>query len=323
MRRVLPTAIALPLLLLLLLFSSCDLSGLQILEGQKASEERNTFIIDEPVVIPSSFSLLLTTDQHFIRKDSGVYYETEAFFIWVEEYQNEHTTSDSDLQLTHMISMGDITENSQVEEFLLFADFAHRLDSLGISTTLALKGNHDIRPGTNSLADWKTHVEKYSPYSYHAFVHKGVSFYLLDTANRTLGRIQMQELQEAVKKDDKRPKLFFSHMPLYGKPFLPYTVLSDSQERESLIRLMVENKGLLFLAGHHHQGDILHSFRRTTSEFILGAFHGRNSLIETIKPRWYLLHFDAENTTITITRYQVESKGNITEKVMAILPTEP
>jgi len=47
---------------------------------------------------------------------------------------------------------------------------------------------------------------------------------------------------------------------------------------------MVENKGMLFLAGHHHQGDLLHSFRSTTSEFILGAFHGRDSFIEQIRP---------------------------------------
>jgi len=70
---------------------------------------------------------------------------------------------------------------------------------------------------------------------------------------------------------------------------------------------MVENKGMLFLAGHHHQGDLLHSFRSTTSEFILGAFHGRDSFIEQIRPRWYLLHFSAEEETITITRYQVEN----------------
>jgi len=64
---------------------------------------------------------------------------------------------------------------------------------------------------------------------------------------------------------------------------------------------------MLFLAGHHHQGDLLHSFRSTTSEFILGAFHGRDSFIEQIRPRWYLLHFSAEEETITITRYQVEN----------------
>jgi len=45
--------------------------------------------------------------------------------------------------------------------------------------------------------------------------------------------LQMQELQKAVKRDN-RPKLLFSHMPLYGKPSLLYTVLCDTQEREDL-----------------------------------------------------------------------------------------
>jgi len=99
-------------------------------------------------------------------------------------------------------------------------------------------------------------------------------------------------------------------------------VMCDTQERETLIRLMVENNVMLFLAGHHHQGDVLYSFRRTTSEFIVGAFHGRDSLIEQIRPRWYLLHFNVKDKEITITRFQVESNKRITETVMATLAVE-
>jgi hypothetical protein len=98
--------------------------------------------------------------------------------------------------------------------------------------------------------------------------------------------------------------------------------LSDTQERENIINLMVNNKGMLYLAGHHHMGDVLYSFRNTTSEFILGAYHGRDSFFEKTKPRWYLLYFDAKDATITITRYQVEENKEITQKVMATLPVE-
>lgn len=316
MRRML--LVAGVLLLLSLLCVSCDLSMLHILDGEKASEEKNTFIIEKPYEAPTSFTLLLTSDQHFSRSDSGVYYETEAFLAWVRKYQADHATSASEFRLTHMVSLGDITDNSRTEEFIQFVAFKDRLADEGI-TTYAVKGNHDIRSGTNCIADWKTHTGQYS---YQALEHKGVSFYLLNTANRTLGRIQMEELLEALTLDDRRPKLFFSHMPLYGKPSLLYTVLGDSQERENLIRLMVKNKGMLFLAGHHHQGDLLYSFRSSTSEFILGSFHGRSSQIEHTKPRWYLLHFSVEKKTITITRYQVEDDRSMTETVMASLPVE-
>ena len=305
------------LLLSQFLFFSCDLSMLQILDGEKASEDKNTFIITEAFENPSSFTLLLTSDQHFSRTDSGVHYETEAFLAWVKQYQVDHATSDAEFKLTHMISLGDITDNSRSDEFKQFADFKNRLTLEGI-TTYAVKGNHDIRPGTACIADWKTYTAQYS---YQALAYKGVSFYLLNTANRTVGRIQMKELQEAVVQD-KRPKLFFSHMPLYGKPSLLYTVLCDTQEREDIITLMVENKGMLYLSGHHHQGDVLYSFRSTTSEFILGAFHGRDAFMEQIKPRWYLLHYSTEDKEITITRYQVESDSRITETVMATLPVE-
>ncbi|HKL57032.1 MAG TPA: metallophosphoesterase, partial [Sphaerochaeta sp.] len=279
-----------------------------MLDGEKASEDKNTFIITTDAegnaitsTSPTSFTLLLTSDQHFHRDDSGTYYEEDLFHDWVSSYQSDHPASEGETHLTLMVSLGDITDNSLPCEFQYFVAFKNKLSSLGI-TTYALKGNHDIRPGTDHLAYWNTYVGQYS---YQAFEYRGVSFYLLNTAPRTMGRVQMQELKEALKQDMTRPKFFFSHVPLYGKATILYTVLSDMQERENIISLMVQNKVMLFLSGHHHQGDLLHSFRRTTSEFILGAFHGRNSLIETIKPRWYLLHFDAENTTITITRYQV------------------
>ena len=62
--------ILLALALLVFLFSSCDLSILQMLNGENASEDINTFVITEAYEIPSSFTFLLTSDQHFDRKDS-------------------------------------------------------------------------------------------------------------------------------------------------------------------------------------------------------------------------------------------------------------
>ncbi len=305
------------LILLVLLFACCDLATIQFLTGEIASPVSNTFVTTGAEESPSSFTLLLTSDQHFTRREGGVHYEEDLFLQWVATYQSDHPASEEAEHLTHMISLGDITEDARSEEFTYFSEHREKLAVQGI-TTYAVRGNHDIRPGTNCTADWKTYV---SPYSYQAFEHRGVSFYLLDTANRTLGRTQWRQLQEAVQQD-KRSKLFFSHMPLYGKPSLFYLVLGDTQERENLIRLMVENKVSLYLCGHYHQGDLLHSFRRTTSEFILGAFHGRDSLFEKTKPRWYLLCSNAEEGTITITRYQVESDRSISEAVMAVLPVE-
>lgn len=313
------------LVLILLLLSSCDLSMIKIIEGEKASEEKNTFIIEDALENPSSFTLLLTTDPHFGRLDDGVFFTHEIFFDWIKEYQSNPSNNTLEQQLTHMVCLGDITENASTEEFKTFAAFKKKLSDLeddegkdvGI-ITYTIQGNHDIRPGTNYIADWKNYV---SQYSYQAFAHRGVSFYLLNTASRALGRIQMKELREAVEQD-KRPKLFFSHMPLYGKASLIYFVIADAREREAIIRLMVENKGMLFLSGHHHQGDVSYSFRRTTSEYILGALHGRSSCIEQTKPRWYLLHFNEVKKEITITRYQVESDKRVSEDVMAIFPCE-
>ena len=312
MKRFLPNAHVVLLLLLFplflclpLLFSSCNLSLMQMLDGEKASEDTNTFIITTDAqgsaitsTSPTSFTLLLTSDQHFHRYDSGVYYEEDLFHDWISSYQGDHPASERENHLTLMVSLGDITDNSLPSEFQHFVAFRNKLSDVGI-TTYVVKGNHDIRPGSDHLSDWKTYVDYHS---YQAFEHRGVSFYLLNTAARTMGRGQMQELKEALKVDVSRPKFFFSHVPLYGKATILYTVMSEMQERENIISMMVQNKVMLFLSGHHHQGDLLHSFTDTTSEFVVGSFHGRDALIEQIKPRWYLLHFDAIGKVITITR---------------------
>ncbi|MBI9096317.1 MAG: hypothetical protein JEY71_15720 [Sphaerochaeta sp.] len=103
-------------LVLLVACSSCDLSMLEILDGEKASEDTNTFIISEEYERASSFTMLLTSDQHFNREDSGVYYEDNLFLDWVSTYQSEHLETRLDL----MVSLGDITDNSKTEEFQEF-----------------------------------------------------------------------------------------------------------------------------------------------------------------------------------------------------------
>ena len=301
----------LPLLMILFILSSCNLSILQVIDGKKADEDRNTFMIQEAFESPTSFSLLLVTDIHFDRHDNGVYYRNNQFFDWIQENQSDFPNLDT------MICLGDITENSSTEEFNRYASFRNDLiKKTNIREILTIKGNHDIRPDTNHMADWKNIIRQPE---YQAVAYKGISFYLLNTANRTLGKTQLKELQEATKQDP-RPKIFFSHMPLYGKPSLVYFALQDNQEREEIISLLVRRRGMLFLAGHHHQGDVLYSFTPTTTEFILGAFHGRDSLFEQTKPRWYILDLNVEAQEIKIIRYQVEPDSDKpSRRVMATL----
>jgi predicted phosphodiesterase len=303
-------AVAAVLALTFLFSVSCNLHTLQILDG---GIDTNTFIMPSeasgslsasstPV---SSFSFLITTDHHFSRQDSGVWYAENEFFSWLETYQSE-TALNPTAHLDLMVSLGDCTENSLEEEFLLYRQFLDHVSTLGI-TSYSVKGNHDIRQNVDSTAAWNQYVE--DP-PYQAFSYKGVSFYLLDTSTRTLGRTQLNQLKEALPLDPN-PKIFCSHIPLYGKAELVYFSLPSTQEREEILALMKANKAGIYLGGHQHFGDFSYQYTSTLSEAVLGTYHGRTSFIETTLPRWYVCSYDLDTSTLSITRYQVaqESKA--------------
>jgi calcineurin-like phosphoesterase family protein len=289
-------------------FASCNLNSLQILDGGIGT---NTFIMPLETTNSliassdsnSSFSFLITTDHHFSRKDSGVWYAEDEFFSWLETYQRE-TISNPASHLDLMVSLGDCTENSLEEEFLLYRQFLDHLAILGI-TSYSVKGNHDIRQNVDSSSLWDQYVQ--DP-PYQAFSYKGVSFYLLDTSARTLGRTQLNQLREALPLDPN-PKILCSHIPLYGKPELVYFSLPSTQEREEILALMKDNKAGIYLGGHQHFGDFSYQYSNTMSEAVLGTFHGRSSLIETTLPRWYVCRYDSKTALLTITRYQVDKES--------------
>jgi predicted phosphodiesterase len=274
---------------------SCNLSDLTVIDG---GQSENTFIqMEEAVEEPSDFSFLLLTDPHFTRTDSGVWYAQDEFFDWLDSYQT--ATADS---LGLMVCLGDCTDSSLESEFEQYGQFVEQVMENGVTTCHSVKGNHDIRQDEDSATYWEEIVGE-EPYQ--AFAYHGLSFYLLDTSAMTLGRTQLNQLAEALPQDS-RPKIFCSHMPLYGKAELVYFCLPDTQEREEILALMAKNRGGIYVSGHQHFGDFGYRYTDTMAEFVAGAFHGRTSVIETTIPRWYVCGYDASASTLSITRYQVK-----------------
>ena len=296
----------------LVLSVSCDLQSLKIITG---GLDTNTFILKEPAQTPSSFSFLVIADQHFTRKDSGVWYAQDEFHSWLAQYQQESAGNPAN-HLGLMVCLGDCTENATEEEFRQFRQFLDKVEAEGLETH-SVKGNHDIRSNVDSNLYWNQYVQE-PPYQ--AFSYRGVSFYLLDTAARTLGRTQLNQLKTAITQDTS-PKIFCTHIPLYGKPELVYFCIPDTQEREEILEIMHENAVGIYLSGHHHQGDITYRYTDTMAEFIAGAFNGRTSLFETTLPRWYVCTYDAPNATLAITRYQVlKDERTIQSNLMGMFP---
>ncbi len=248
---------------------------------------------------PESFTFLLFTDTHFIRPDSGVYYATEAFENWLS---SDETRA---LSIEFALCLGDATDDSFESEYLTYVRFVEKLDTVYGLTCYSVMGNHDNRgSGTDR---WKKHIN--TP-PYYRFVHKGISFYMLDTSYRTLGKKQMGYLSETIAEDGNQ-KLFCTHFPLYGKPDLFYFALADTQERNLIIKLMTKNNVGMYLSGHHHKGDVVYQYTDTCTEFIAGAFHGRDNILEG-PARWYVCQYDASRNTLKITRH---TKYNSTSSV--------
>ncbi len=261
------------------------------------SPAKNPFL--EPIFVntedatethPRSFSFLMFTDPHFTRPDSGVYYATEAFENWLAS--DEART----LSMEFALCLGDVTDDSFESEYQTYAQFVRKLkESYGLPC-YSVMGNHDNRGSGPDR--WKKYIA--AP-PYYRLIHKGISFYMLDTSYRTLGTKQMQYLSEAIVAD-RNPKIFCTHIPLYGKPDLFYFALADTQERNLIIKVMVKNDVGMYLSGHHHKGDVIYRYTDTCTEFIAGAFHGRNNVLEG-PARWYVCDYDANRNTIGITRY--------------------
>lgn len=253
--------------------------------------QNTTDIPDNPDTPSDDFSFLLFTDPHFTRPDSGVYYATEAFKAWLEDKNNGVGA----LDLEFAICLGDVTDDSFENEYATYKQFVEYLDEHGLKT-FAIMGNHDNRG--NGPDRWKTHVGL--PY-YYRLEHKGVSFYMMDTSYRTFGKKQLRYLQQAIANDPNR-KIFCTHYPLYGKPDLVYFTLADTRERNLILSLMGENNVGMYFAGHHHKGDVIARYNEGMTEFITGAFHGRDSIFEG-PARWYVCSYSRSDGTMGITRY--------------------
>nr|WP_321298922.1 metallophosphoesterase [uncultured Sphaerochaeta sp.] len=257
---------------------------------------------DEPVGSASrSFPFLVFTDLHFGRDDSGVYWKHEVFLDWLDSYP---TT------LEFALNLGDMTSDSREIEYRMAAAFLQELENRGVPSH-SLVGNHDVRDGGRTLFRSYIHAKTARRFSYG-----GISFYLLDSGNASLGRTQLRTLIDQAS-SDHNPKIFCSHIPFYAGPDMYYFGLSDAWERTMLVNTMVKAKVGLVLSGHLHLTEKVHHFTEENAELVCASFHGRDSLFEQTLPTWYVCSYDQGTRQLTVTRFQVTDEDRITTHVIA------
>lgn len=304
--------ILLPLLILIILsFSACDINfskdpflNLETVFGTSADENPFTvsksdkfFSSDTAYTGEGDFEFLIMTDTHF------GYEKKDAYFVY-DKFKQWATTNSSIIRgLDFIAHLGDITDNSDKEDFKSFKKYCFEEVFPG-KPLITTPGNHDNRRGG---------LDRYREVfgfdiTYYRFDYKGVHFYLPDSSFRTLGKKQYQQLTQALALDKDATKIILSHVPLYGGPGVIYASFSDMEERNGILKAMVDNNVGLYMAGHNHVGNIVTNLNSNSAEFLLASMLG--GTFRNIKPSFYIAEYTENDKTIKITPYEFDKEDN-------------
>lgn len=256
---------------------------------------------DEPPVSgPESFSFALMTDPHIGRTDSGVTERGEEFLKFLG--------SDTEKRYDFVVCLGDLTDTgdiyaSSVEKFI---DDARKRTEL--NNFIYVIGNHDIR--TQSKATWDEQFSVLTPdhdvsrmmrYSY-----KGVSIYKLDNSSRIFGKEQLRMLEEALRHDPNKYRIFLAHEVVTTGGELDQTLILFGSEAGELLRLyrIMRDYGVsMIFTGHHHKGNVIYE-GDYFAEFNAAALHTRSGSFES-DGYAYSVDVDPVSETIKVTAYVV------------------
>jgi 3',5'-cyclic-AMP phosphodiesterase len=140
-----------------------------------------------------------------------------------------------------VIVAGDLVDSGLPAEYARYAAWAA---SLGVPVYAAV-GNHDLY--NSGWSSFRTVVGR----SYYSFAVGARTFYVLDSGNGTLGRVQLELLSAALAADPNR-KVIVCHYPLYNGEDTQYYKLTNAAERAFLVDLFAQSGVELLLEGHSH-----------------------------------------------------------------------
>ncbi len=156
---------------------------------------------------------------------------------------------------------GDLVEAGLPEEYSRYATWAA---ALGVPVRCAV-GNHDLY--NEGWASFRAVAGA----SFYSFSVGTRSFYVLDSGNGTLGRVQLELLRAAFAVDPNR-KVIVSHYPLYNGNDSQYHELTNTAERATLVDLFARSGVELLLEGHSH--DMRYTRVGTMHEWVCASLAG-------------------------------------------------
>ena len=279
MKRLLKKLFYTEILLTLLLPLSCHYAPIEYFDRSDSVNKRAPEIkeLNDTHSLGTSYDILVLTDIHFgqarsERHDGDV-------LDWLDSLG-------TGTKPKFCVNLGDTADHGSESEFDSYLEFENEIKARLSSPVYSLIGNHDLRRD-----GWSVFCEKMYPYTscYH-FETDGMSYYFLDSADGTLGKGQLKNLENAFKADSK-PKVIFTHEPIYHDKanLLSATALQDTHEADKLLTLFAKNRVLLYLCGHSH------AFRKNS----LGSFTEFNLPSYVHSRAWGVIHIDENAGTAT------------------------
>ncbi len=202
-----------------------------------------------------NFSFIVITDTH--------YYKEQLNYIKdIENRKNE-------LNIDFIIVNGDIVQSGLKSQYdLAKEDFNN--SSIPIYTTI---GNHDIY--NNGYLFYKEYFGR----TVYDFKIDELHLIFLDTANGTLGDLQLKYLEKILKESDCKKKIVFTHYNFLEEELNSFTSYSYTDEIYKIFYLFEKYNVSFSVSGHIHKFNLITIKGITYISLVNKAGTNNNTLI--------------------------------------------
>jgi len=287
-------------------FVACSVEKTSMVTGAYTS---NPFMNPVEISAPAGdeLSFLLISDEHIGKTSGGASHSLANLYNFMDEQE-----------FPFAVSLGDLTDDGKVTDAV--NSFINNMEDRTTNNVfLQCVGNHDRHFYGASYA---TMLEN-SHRSMCRYVCGDLSMYVLDNSTRTFTEKQFVWLEEALKADTSRYKIFFAHENLCAGTNVSHsqvmTGFADVSELNKLFSLMDEYKvGLLFTGHSHHGNEIYDSPDGNFHEYNICCFVKTSNVFEP-GDIWYKVTVNRTNGKTVVEGYNGTTL-TISTKAEFVLP---
>ena len=294
-------------LVISLLSVSCSIEKNTAVTG---AYRTNPFL--EATVIPcsgeDSLSFLLLSDEHIGQTTGGATHNLANLYAFMEAGS-----------FPFAVSLGDLSDDGSRTPGVF--DFVANVRGRTTGNVLVqCVGNHDRHAQSSSYAE----LLETEHLSMHRYVCGNLSMYVLDNSMRTFTKQQFAWLEEALRADTSKYKIFFAHENICAGTNLSNTQImvgfADVSEMNRLFSLMERYKVGLLLTGHSHSGnEVYDSPSGNYAEYNICSFVKTTNIFAP-GDMWYTVEVNLSDGKAVVRSYNGTSMQKVDTKTF-ILPS--